>query len=35
MAPTAILFPGQGSLTPDAAEHARATVPEEEHALAG
>src|SRR4051794_40211952 len=27
MAPTAILFPGQGSLTPDAADHARATVP--------
>src|SRR6478672_11872233 len=28
MTPTAILFPGQGSLTADAAAHARATWPE-------
>jgi [acyl-carrier-protein] S-malonyltransferase len=28
MTPTAILFPGQGSLTPDSAEHARAVCPE-------
>jgi [acyl-carrier-protein] S-malonyltransferase len=27
MTPTAILFPGQGSLTPDSAEHARAVCP--------
>jgi [acyl-carrier-protein] S-malonyltransferase len=28
MTPTAVLFPGQGSLTPDSAEHARAVCPE-------
>lgn len=27
MTPTAVLFPGQGSLTPDSAEHARAICP--------
>jgi malonyl CoA-acyl carrier protein transacylase len=27
MTPTAVLFPGQGSLTPDSAEHARAVCP--------
>src|SRR3954453_7096678 len=27
MTPTAVLFPGQGSLTPDSAEHARAMCP--------
>jgi malonyl CoA-acyl carrier protein transacylase len=27
MTPTAVLFPGQGSLTPDSADHARAVVP--------
>jgi len=28
MTPTAVLFPGQGSLTPDSPEHARAVCPE-------
>src|SRR3954465_13494382 len=28
MTPTAVLFPGQGSLTPDAPEHARAVCPQ-------
>jgi [acyl-carrier-protein] S-malonyltransferase len=28
MTPTAMLFPGQGSLTPDAADHARSLAPE-------
>src|SRR5436190_10249696 len=34
MTQTAVLFPGQGSLTPDAGDHARAACPElVEHAI--